>query len=411
MEPTNPSLPFNRIGRRPALGLAFLIVFTIFILLVGVVGGMAGFALLASSKSPSIVSLRHKLGVDDTGTVGIPVRQSIKLEESSAVIDAAKKVSPAVVSITGTTQVQNYFGQTSQQQVSGSGFIYTNDGLIITNKHVVADSDTFKVILSDGRIFDATVKARDPLDDLAVLKIDAQNLPTVELGNSDDLQIGQSVIAVGNALGEFQNSVTLGVISAKHRSLTAGDQGNSATEQLSNLLQTDAAINPGNSGGPLVNLAGQVIGINTAIASSGSGSGSIGLGFALPVNGIKTAIDSARKTGKIVRPRLGLYYEPIDKSVQQINKLSVDYGAWVKQSAPAGNASTPTSAVITGSPAEKAGILDGDILLEVNGERITTDSPLIALLQKYQVGDSITIKLQRAGVEKTVTVKLEAFGA
>ena len=388
--------------RRPAARVAFVIFFLIITLLVSVVGGMAGFDLLANSSSPSLVSLRHRLGLDNTGTVGIPVNESIRLNESSAVIDASKKVSSAVVSITASQAVSDYFGNSTTQEVSsGSGFIMTSDGLIVTNKHVVADTAvTYKVILADGRIFDAIVQARDPLADFAVVKIDAKDLPTVELGDSDSIQVGQSVIAVGNALGQFQNSVTLGVISGKQRSISPQDQSTGASESLTGLFQTDAAINPGNSGGPLVNLAGQVIGIDTAIASTTGGS--IGLGFAIPINSLKPAIDSVRKTGTIIRPKLGVSYRQIDATYKQANSLSVDYGALVK-------GSTGQAAVTPGSPAEKAGIQGGDILLEINGERITIDSPLTNLLSKYGVGDKVTIKLLRAGKETAVIATLDKW--
>jgi serine protease Do len=401
--PLTPShTPTRPVYRRPAAGFAFAIFFLIITLLISVVGGMAGFDLLANSTSPSLVSLRHKLGLDGTGSVGIPVHESIRLDESSAVIDASKKVSPAVVSITASQQVSDFFGNVTSQEVSGgSGFIMTSDGLIVTNKHVVADTTvTYKVILADGRIFDATVKARDPLADFAVVQINAKDLPTVELGDSDSVQVGQSVIAVGNALGEFQNSVTLGVISGKQRSISPQDEGTGASEQLTGLFQTDAAINPGNSGGPLVNLAGQVVGINTAIASTTGGS--IGLGFAIPINSLKPAIDSVRKTGEIIRPKLGVSYRQIDAAYQQANKLSVDYGALVI-------GSSTQAAVTPGSPAEKAGIKSGDILLELNGERITDDSPLTDLLAKYNVGDKVTIKLTRDGKEQTVTATLDKW--
>ena len=370
-------------------------------LIVGMIGGIAGFVLLSNSTAKPVQTVRNALHIGIGSSLAVPVHQTITLQENSAVIDAAKKVSPSVVAISGSQQVSDYFGNVQSQQVSGgSGFILTNDGLILTNKHVVDDaSEKYKVVLNDGRIFDAVVQAKDTLNDLAVVKINAKDLPPVELGSSDALQIGQFVLAIGNALGEFRNSVTSGIVSAKNRSISAGDSATTSTERLTNLIQTDAAINPGNSGGPLVNLEGQVVGIDTAIASSGQGSGSIGVGFALPIDSIKSVIDSVRKTGQIIRPYLGVRYVPVTAELKQINSLSVDYGVLVSRGQRAGEL-----AVLPGSPADKAGIVENDIILEINGDRITQESPLPDLLQKYSVGNTVNVHLQHQG--KDVTVKL-----
>ena len=380
--------------------LTTIVVSMVLIVGLGTVGGVFGFVTMANSNSLFAQQLRKTLGLSNLSQLQIPITQNIKLEESSAVIDAAKKVSPAVVSITANAQVTDFTGQTSSQEISGgTGFILTSDGLIITNKHVVSDTTaSYKVVLSDGRVFSATVKARDPLNDLAVVKIETTNLPTVDLGSSDALQIGQSVIAVGNALGEFNNSVTLGVVSAKDRSLNGVGGDSTATENLSDLIQTDASINPGNSGGPLVNLAGQVVGIDTAIASTNGGS--VGLGFAIAIDSVKNIIDSVRQTGSIVRPYIGVRYVPVTKAVQSANNLSVDYGAMVQ-----GNGAD--SAVLPNSPAEKAGIVSGDILLTVNDEKIEETNPLTTILQKYKVGDQLKIQLLRSAKQQAITVTLE----
>jgi serine protease Do len=377
-----------------------VIILVLVILFAGIVGGVVGFVAIANTNAVWAREVRKVLHIDNLAELRVPIVQDLKLEESSAVIDAAKKVSPAVVSITANANVVDFFGNTSSQEISGgTGFILTSDGLILTNKHVVSQDANYKVVLSDGRIFDATVKARDTLNDLAVVKIDAKDLPTVELGSSDGLRIGQYVIAVGNALGEFNNSVTLGVVSAKDRSLSGVGQGQgNQSEDLSDLIQTDAAINPGNSGGPLVNLSGQVVGINTAIASTTGGS--IGLGFAISIDSVKSVVDSVRLTGEIIRPYLGVRYLPVTKAVQTANNLSVDYGALVRGDA-------QNLGVLANSPAEKAGIQEGDILLEINGSKIDEKNALTKLLQKYQVGDKITVKLLRKGQEQTVTVTLE----
>lgn len=388
-------------GGRKARRLATFILFIILTFALSTLGGAAGFVVLANTRTPFFETVRNKLGITDNTGVAVPIRQSLKLEESSSVIDATNKVSPAVVSISTSQRVSDYFGQVTDEEVSGgTGFIITSDGLIVTNNHVVSTAGSYKVVLNDGRIFDATIQATDTLNDFAVLKIDGKDLPTVELGSSDSLEVGQYAIAIGNALGEFKNSVSLGIISAKGRSITAS--GSTGSEKLTDLLQTDAAVNPGNSGGPLVNLAGQVIGINTAIASSGSNAGSIGVGFAIPIDTLKTAIDSVRKTGKIVRPYLGVRYRSIDKSYQQLNGLTVDHGALIVQG------SATDAGVVAGSPAEKAGIKIGDIILEINGERIDGDNSIASRLRKYQVGDSITLKVRRDGSDIEVNVTLES---
>lgn len=396
ISPRGPRIPRYRFRRMRLVG---LVVFMIVNLAIGVVGGAAGFVFLANNNSTLISQLRSRLGIDDNTGVGVPVHQNIKVEESSAVIDAAKKVSPAVVSISGSQQVSDFYGQVSTQEVSGgTGFILTSDGLIVTNKHVVSSAESYKVILNDGRIFDAKIQAMDTYNDLAVIKIDAKDLPVVELGNSDDLQIGQYVIAVGNALGEYKNSVTLGVVSAKQRKVEAS--GDTQSETLTGLLQTDAAINPGNSGGPLVNLAGQVVGINTAIASTTGGS--IGVGFAIPIDSVKAAIDSVRKSGEIVRPYLGVRYVPVTNTLQKLNNLPVDYGALVSRGSTAAEL-----AVVPGSPADKAGILENDIILEVNGERVDENNTLSDRLSKYQVGQEVELKVYRKGQQITVKVTLD----
>ncbi len=382
--------------RRSASQLGMFVALTIVSLIAGLVGGATGYVVIADSNSSWARTIRSQLGITGDSALTVASRKNIRLEESSAVIDAAEKVSPAVVSVTASQQVSDFFGRVSDEEIGGgTGFIITSDGLIVTNKHVVAQQATYKVILNDGRIFDAKIQAIDPLNDFAVLKIDAKDLPTVELGSSDALEIGQYVIAVGNALGEFNNSVTLGVVSAKDRNLTAEN------ENLSDLIQTDAAINPGNSGGPLVNLEGQVVGINTAIASNGSG-GSIGVGFAISIDSLKSVIDSVRRTGEIIRPYLGVRYIPITKAVKQANNLTVDYGILVIR----GSIVTDL-AVLPESPAAKAGILENDIILEVNGERLDENNPLTRRMQKYEIGQEISLKVLRQGQEQTIKVTLE----
>ena len=362
----------------------------------GSVGGVG--SILALSKDGG--ELAKKLGFKNWDSMTIPLSETkkIKIEESSAIIDAVKKVSPAVVSIVSKSQSQNIFGNIVQQEGGGTGFIITNDGLILTNKHVISDSSaTYSVVLADGKTYDAKIQSIDPLNDLAVIKVEAKNLPVVELGDSDQLVVGQWSVAVGNALGKFQNTVTVGVISAKERKIEASDSSRNNTENLQGMLQIDAAINYGNSGGPLVNLEGQVVGINTAVASNAQN-----ISFAIPINSAKKAIDSIKKTGKIVRPYLGICYLPITPDIAKANNLKYDYGVIVVR----GNGLNQV-AVIPGSPADKAGIVENDIVLEINEEKINNDNSLSTLIQKYNIDETVTLKISHAGEEKSVKVTLQ----
>lgn len=368
----------------------FIVIFLVLAFVMGLVGG-AGALVLVSENT----SFRRFLGIGEGGSLNLTrtVTEKLIVEESNGFIQTVKKVSPAVVSITTKSEGVDLFGRIVEQEGAGTGFIITSDGLVVTNKHVVAGEGTsYTVVTSEGKTFEATVKARDPFNDLAVLKIEAVGLPVVELGDSDKIEVGQWVMAIGNALGQFKNSVSVGVVSAKNRRLDS--QG---SPELAGLIQTDAAINPGNSGGPLVNLKGQVVGINTAIASPTGGS--IGVGFAIPVNSVKKAIESVRKTGKISRPMLGIRYLNIDSVVKRELQLPVDHGALVL-----GDARTP--GVVPSGPADIAGLEDRDIILELNGERIDEDHPLANILVKYSPGDEVTLRLLRKGKELNLKVKL-----
>jgi S1-C subfamily serine protease len=288
--------------------------------------------------------------------------------------------------------------RTEKQQVAaGSGFAISSDGLILTNKHVVnIDGASYTVITSDGKKYPAQVLAKDPLQDLAVVKIDALNLPALTVGDSSNLQIGQTVIAIGNALGQFSNSVSKGVISGLSRSITASE-GGGQSEKLEEVIQTDAAINPGNSGGPLLNLSGQVIGVNTAIAQDAQN-----IGFAIPINQAKKDIAQVKATGKISYPFLGVRYVIVTDEIKQKNNLTVNYGALVSR-----GSGTNEVAVTSGSPAAKAGIKEGDIILEINGQKITQDNDVAKIIQLLNVGDSVALKVLSGGQEKTVGVVLE----
>jgi serine protease Do len=322
-------------------------------------------------------------------------KQSVLLQQSSAAIDVADKVSPSVVSITSESTGFSFFGSTQTTQGAGTGFIVSSDGLIITNNHVIDGATNLSVFTSDGKEYkDAQVVAKDTQNDLAFVQIKASSLKPVELADSSAVKVGTGVIAIGNALGQYQNTVTEGIISGVGRPVTAGDQGSSNVEQLQNLFQTDAAINPGNSGGPLVDLTGKVIGINTAVAGNAQG-----IGFAIPINQVKSELDTVRKQGKIVKPYLGVRYIPVTKEFASRNNLSVDYGAYVS-----GDNADP--AVVPDSPAAKAGIKDGDIITKIDGQKLDETHPLGAVVGGKKIGDQVKITFVRDGKEQTAQTTL-----
>jgi len=372
-----------------------------------------------------------------TGAINQPLSQTESSEtafnQEEAVVQAVKNSSPAVVSIIVTKDLpvieryyqeynpfegddffEQFFGDdffspfnfqvpqyrqkgTEKREIGGgTGFIVSADGLILTNKHVVADEEAeYTVLTNDGEKIKALVLARDPIEDVAILKIERNSLPTVELADSDQLAIGQTVIAIGNALGEFRNTVSLGVISGLKRSITASS-GFGQSEQLSEVIQTDAAINQGNSGGPLLNLKGQAIGINVAIVQ-----GAENIGFALPINKAKRALDQIKQQGKISYPFLGVRYLLISPAIQEENNLAVDYGALIVR-----GEEVEDLAVVPGSPADKAGLVENDIILEIDGQKINSDNPFNELIQEYRVGDKVNLKILHKGEEKTVQVEL-----
>jgi serine protease Do len=333
-------------------------------------------------------------------------KKQLVVQENSAVIEVAHKVSPAVVSITSQTITRGFFGNTQQTEGAGTGMIVTSDGLILTNRHVVEDTTAnYTVVLSNGKTYPAKVVSRDTVNDLAFVRITASGLPTVALADSGAVQVGQRVVAIGNALGQFQNTVTDGIISGLSRGVTAGDQGSQFgsgnSENLQNLFQTDAAINPGNSGGPLVNLDGQVVGINTAVA----GQGAQNIGFAIPINEAKPLIASVKTSGRIVRAYLGVHYVALDSQTAQANNLPVSDGAWIQAQ------DDQTPGVVAGSPAEKAGLKEGDIIVKVAGQSVDSTNSLQSLVGKHQPGDKVTLTINRAGKTQTVDVTLGAAPA
>lgn len=284
---------------------------------------------------------------------------------------------------------------TQRQQISaGSGFFVSEDGFLVTNRHVVEDKDAeYTVLMNDGRKMKAKILARDPIQDIAILKVDGGGFSFVPLGNSDGLRIGQSVVAIGNALGELQNTVSVGVIAGLSRTVVASGSA-SGPEVLQEVIQTDAAINPGNSGGPLLDLAGRAIGVNTAIASEAQN-----IGFALPINSVKKAVADARESGKITYAYLGVHYLSITPQVKEERKLPVEYGALLVT-----DGGQP--AVINGSPAAKSGLKEGDIILEFGGVKINRENSLAKLISQKRVGEKISLKILRDGKEMTLEAEL-----
>ncbi|MBU1910774.1 MAG: trypsin-like peptidase domain-containing protein [Verrucomicrobia bacterium] len=347
--------------------------------------------------------------VSDNTAVVKTDREIIK--EESVITEVVEKVGPSVVtvSISKTRVLSNdlfggfdfwgdFFGFSPQvpqqkeekiEQDIGTGFVIDKDGLIVTNKHVVSDTEAkYKVITNNDEVLDVKNIYRDPVTDLAILKVDKNDLEPVEMGSSDDLKVGQLVIAIGTALGEFRSTVTTGVVSGLGRGIVAGSPFE-GSERLDDVIQTDAAINPGNSGGPLLDSSGRVIGVSVAVSQMAEN-----IGFALPINLIKDSVDNFKTTGEFDRPYLGVAYRMISKRVALLNE--VPQGAYVQE-------------VIEGSPAEKGGVEIEDIIIEIDGNKLgdEEDTSLAKLINNKKIGDKMKVKVWRDGMEKVLEVKLE----
>lgn len=322
------------------------------------------------------------------------------LKEESVIIEVAEKSAPSVVtvSVSKTERVPFFdfdpFGffdfQTQERKVEqdiGSGFI-VEKGLVVTNRHVVSgNSDQYRVIDKDDNVYQVEAIYRDPANDLAILKVGADIVP-LGLGDSDRLKVGQSVIAIGTALGEFRHTVTSGVISGLGRGITAGSIFEGYVERLDNVIQTDAAINPGNSGGPLLNSIGQVIGVNVAVAG-----GAENIGFAIPINVVKESLKLFKETGEFKRPFLGIEYQMISEKSALLNE--VPQGAYIRS-------------VVPDSAADKAGLKEGDIVTQIDGEKMGDgEAGLAKIINKKRVGEELEVKYWRGGEEKTIRIKLE----
>lgn len=337
----------------------------------------------------------------------IQKEQIILQSQGELIRNIVDKVSPSVVSITVMgSATDDFFGQT-QLEGAGTGIILTEDGLIITNRHVVPSGTTkVSVTLSDGTVFEQVeivgrTGSSDSLD-IAFLKISdtgGRKLTPAVVGDSVAMRVGDSVVAIGNALGQFQNTVTSGIISGYGRNIEAMSSDGTAAGNLENLFQTDAAINAGNSGGPLVNIAGEVIGINTAVAAGGAQ----GIGFAIPINDVVGLITSVKEKGILERPFLGVVYLPLTNDMAKVYGLSVTRGAYILPEAEVGGPS-----VLAGGPADKVGIKPEDIIIKIDDTAIDQNNSLSALINKHRVGDTIKITFLRDGKEQTVEATLGA---
>lgn len=314
------------------------------------------------------------------------------IQEENAVVSVVEKVSPSVVAIGATTRTFDPFDPfslpRSQNATIGTGFVISEKGIIITNKHVVADPDVkYNVVTKDGKKYEIRKIYRDPVLDLAVVQVDAEDLKALELGDSSKLKIGQTIIAIGNALGRFTNTVTTGVVSGLGRRVVAGDPFSGTAESLDDLIQTDAAINPGNSGGPSLNSAGQVVGVNVATTE-----GAQNIGFAIPINSVKKITDEFIQTGTVSRPFLGIQYRFISRDVAILNE--VPQGVFIQD-------------VVQDSAADKAGLKEGDIITKIDGQTVDSESKISQIIASKKIGESLNLTVWDEGNERSVTAILQ----
>ena len=361
-------------------------------------------AVLASGGTVLALKASGALDPVATGGTNNPAitagsRQPVTIDESSAVIDAAAKAGPAVVRIFVEGSATDQFGGTIPERGVGSGVIFDTAGWILTNKHVVTGgsgevADTLTVELKDGRRFEGSVYGIDTLTDLAIVKIEADDLMAAAIGSSAELEVGQLAIAIGSPLGTYSNTVTSGIVSATGRSVTV-----ETGDQLNNLIQTDAAINPGNSGGPLLDAAGDVIGINTAVATDSNG-----IGFAIPIDIARPIMAQALAGEPLARPYLGIRYRQIDAKVKKEKGLTVDQGALIGPAIDQSGKERP--AITPGSPAEAAGLRDADIVVKIEDQPVDAEHPLDAILTSYRPGQVVKLTVLRGTSEVTISVTL-----
>lgn len=381
---------------RTLIGIAWLVFFISLILILDVrYSGEKALVNQLRISTPSWVSgIAEKIGgifsseKTQYSAPRVVTKQQV-VDEESTVINAVEKVSPAVVSIVVKTVSFDFFsGPITSDQGIGTGFIVDSNGLIVTNSHVVDDPrGEYTVVMNDGTTYEVSKIHMDEVSDLAILEISARGLPAVEFADSDGLKVGQMAIAIGNALGQYQNTVTVGVISGISRQLQA-TSGFGDVKTYENVIQTDAALNPGNSGGPLVNSTGQVIGINVATSI-----GADNISFAIPVNTLVPILDGFLAEGRIVRPYLGVTYTMVTSEISEIRDMPV--GAFI-------------STVVPQSPASKAGLERGDIITKINGAELNEENSLSSVISKSKVGDKLNLVVDRLGKELNLTAEAEA---
>ncbi len=406
---------------RPAAGIhqTILIVAVAVSAVIGSVAGAVTAVLMTGAINASDLFGRFSLNAN-----GLPVDKNIVrlIEEESATISVVDTVAPSVVSVViqktrgelaREREFSEYFDPFFDERSNeltpaesaelvdvggGSGFFVSADGYIVTNRHVVSDKDAvYVVVTNDGAELPARVAAVDAYLDVAVLDVEGEGYPTVTFADSDAIRIGETVIAIGNTLSEYRNTVTKGVVSGINRRVVAGDEGG-MDEVIEHAIQTDAAINPGNSGGPLINLLGEVMGINTAVSYDGQS-----VGFALPINDVKKIVDDVAQYGRIVRPWLGVRYLPVDAELAEERSLPFAYGALLED----GNGAATEPAVVPDSPAADAELRAGDVILSVNGTNLTEDMSLGSLIGDFDPGETIVLRVVRGEEQFDVEVVLE----
>lgn len=399
-KPTSDPAPAPKKSRR--LSFTSAIIGLAVIILLGFGSGIAGTIVTVTILKPNLF--------DDLSQITEKTIDKIKIiDEESSVTQAVENSSPAVVNIIAKSDIDYAYDpllnfnsentETEQRTISyGSGFIVSSDGYIVTNKHVVSSANAdYTVVTNDDKEYHAVILARDPANDIAILKVEAENLPYLKFGDSSSLKAGQKVIAIGNSLGAYSNTVSTGVISGLKRSITTSDASGYFSEDLENIIQTDAAINQGNSGGPLLDITGQVIGMNTAIVYQAQN-----IGFAIPSNDLKKVVESVQTTGKIETAYLGVRYLLVNPEVAKRNSLSKNYGALVVS-----GKSVDATAVVEDSPADKAGIQENDVILEIDGKKIERKNQLQSTIRSKSPEEKVKLKILRDNEELEMEVTLE----
>lgn len=389
MEPVSQPTMQMKNSKPTSSGLRLVLVLVLVVLGISVIGSIGG-AIRSFSMSENEFGAWFS-GLFDSNNSNSVIKQEVvrTVDEESATIAVVEAASPSVVSVLERSVSFNFFqGPQTQEASIGTGFV-VGENLIVSNKHVVSDtSATYSIVDKDGKRFDVSDIYRDPLNDLALLKIENGDFKALELGDSDSVKVGQTVIAIGNALGKFSNTVTKGVISGQGRGITASGGLGSYQEEIENVLQTDAALNPGNSGGPLINIGGQVIGVNVA-----TGVGTENIGFAIPVNTAKQLISDYLSGVDRRKPFLGVRYVVITPDFAQNSDFPE--GVLVRE-------------IISDGPADKAGVKVNDVITEVADSSITETSSLSSIISKYKVGDRVDLKVWRNNKTLTLSVILQA---